>query len=552
MELGLEEDIPTYSGGLGVLAGDTLYSFADLGVPAVCITLLYKKGYTLQRLTPHGMQLDFDTLWDYKRKLTRLDVSIEVPFGDKKQKVACWEYTIRSKEDIKVFFLDADVEGNDPEIRRLNDKLYFDDGIYRLRQEILLGIGGYRLLKALGYNIHVYHMNESHSAFLVVELLRELKSLEKVREKCVFTTHTPVPAGHDRFPVDMVRQELKEYDFMDWEAEAEDGHINLSKLALRYSGKTNAVSYKHLFVSMGIFPECSVKEGWCDMEYVTNGVYHKRWVHDEIRELFDLYLPGWDENPVLLSKAHEIPSEELLKKHNKVKSLLVSYINKYTDASFSDDVLTIGIARRVTPYKRNDLILRNLDRLIHIGEHFGELQIVFAGKAHPKDTMGKEMIKNIFEAMHKVRERTKSLKIAFLENYSIDMAKLLIAGCDVWLNTPKRPLEACGTSGMKAALNGVLNFSTWDGWWLEGGIEGVNGWGIGPRKPWNDLSQSVDEEDLEDLYGKLAYIIVPTFYRHKDRWVELMKNSIATVGPYFNSYRMVSEYISKVYKIGLR
>ncbi|RMH06438.1 MAG: alpha-glucan family phosphorylase, partial [Aquificota bacterium] len=208
--------------------------------------------------------------------------------------------------------------------------------------------------------------------------------------------------------------------------------------------------------------------------------------------------------------------------------------------------------RRVTPYKRNDLILRNLDRLIHIGEHFGELQIVFAGKAHPKDTMGKEMIKNIFEAMHKVRERTKSVKITFLENYSIDVAKLLIAGCDVWLNTPKRPLEACGTSGMKAALNGVLNFSTWDGWWLEGGIEGVNGWGIGPKKPWNDLSQSVDEEDLEDLYGKLAYIIVPTFYRHKDRWVELMKNSIATVGPYFNSHRMVSEYISKVYKIGLR
>ncbi len=547
MELGLEESMPIYSGGLGTLAGDTLFSYADMDIPAVCVTLLYKRGYNLQKITPHGMQLDFDALWDYKRYLRKLDLEVEIYFGDKKQKVACWEYWVRSRSDVRVLFLDADIEGNDPEIRKLNSKLYFDDGLYRLRQEILLGIGGYRVLKALGYAIHIYHMNESHSAFLVVELLRELGSLEEVKKRCVFTTHTPVPAGHDRFPVEMVKEELKAYDHIDWNKEEEEGYINLSLLASKYSGKVNAVSHRHKFVTAGIFPELGE-----DIEYVTNGVYHKRWVHGEIQELFNEYIPGWDENPILLQRAHEIPSELLLKKHNKIKSDLINLVNKQTDASFSDDVLTIGVARRATPYKRNDLILRDVDRLVHIAESFGEIQIVFAGKAHPRDGLGKEMIKNIFEKMRLIKERTKAVKVAFLENYGIDMAKLLIAGCDVWLNNPRRPYEACGTSGMKAGMNGVLNFSTWDGWWLEGGIEGVNGWGIGPKPSWQDMTESKDEEDLEDLYGKLAYIIIPTYYKHRDEWVRLMKNSIATIGPYFNTHRMVSEYISKVYKIGLR
>ncbi len=546
MELGLEDSMPTYSGGLGILAGDTLYSYADMDIPAVCITLLYKKGYTLQKITSQGMQLDFDVPWDYKRYLRRLDLEVEVFFGDKRQKVICWEYWLRSKGNVRILFLDADVEGNDPEIRKLNGKLYFDDGIYRLRQEILLGIGGYRVLKALGYPIHVYHMNESHSAFLVVELLKEFSSPEEVKKRCVFTTHTPVPAGHDRFPVDVIKEELKAYDNIDWDKETVDGFVNLSVLASRYSDKVNAVSHKHLYVTQNIFPDIA------SVEYVTNGVYHKRWIHKEIQELFDEYIPGWDENPILLQKAYDIPSEILLKAHNRIKSELVNLVNKETDASFSDDVFTIGIARRITPYKRNDLILRDIDRLIHIGERVGEIQIIFAGKAHPKDTMGKEMIKRIFETMKIIRERTKALKITFLENYGIEMAKLLIAGCDVWLNNPKRPLEACGTSGMKAGMNGVLNFSTWDGWWLEGGIEGVNGWGIGPKPSWQDISESKDEEDLEDLYSKLAYIIMPTYYRHEDQWVKLMKNSIATIGAYFNTHRMVSEYISKVYKIGLR
>ncbi len=554
MELGLEDRIPTYSGGLGVLAGDTLYAFADLDIPAVCVTLLYKRGYTLQKLTPHGMQLDFDAMWDYKRILKPTDTVVEVEFGDRKQKVKVWEYTVRGREEVKVLFLDTDLPENDEDIRKLTYKLYYDDGIYRLRQEILLGVGGYRALKAMGYNINIYHMNESHSAFLVLELLRELKSIDKVRSKCVFTTHTPVPAGHDRFPVDMVREELKSFnDVIDWEQEAQDGLINLSELALRYSCRVNAVSYKHMYVSAGIFPECGLEgESSCVMEYVTNGVYHKRWIHTEIRELLDECTPGWDENPVLLYGAYGLPSELLLKKHNKIKGALISYVNKKTDANLTDDALTIGIARRVTPYKRNNMILRDIDRLIHIAEHFGELQIIFAGKAHPKDSAGKEMIADIVSKIRQIKDRTRSLKAVFLEDYSINLAHLLVAGCDVWLNCPKRPYEACGTSGMKAGMNGVLNFSVWDGWWLEGGIEGVNGWGIGPKPHWADLSESNDDEDLQDIYGKLSYIILPLYYKNKDEWVRMMKASIATIGSYFNTYRMVSDYISKVYKVGLR
>lgn len=546
MELGLEDRIPTYSGGLGVLAGDTLLSFADLGIPAVAVTLLYKKGYTLQKLTPHGMQLDFDARWDYRKVLTPLDIKLDITFGNLTQKFTAWEYTVKGKEDVKVYFLDVDLKENEQEIRRLNDRLYADDGVLRLRQEILLGIGGYRLLKALGYKINLYHINESHSAFLVIELLRELGDPKKVRDMCVFTTHTPVPVGHDRFPVDMVKEELQHYDGINWDEEAEEGYVNLSHLAAKFSGRLNAVSYKHMFVSAKLFPEYE------NISYVTNGVYHKRWVHSEIAELFHQYLPGWDENPLLLSQAYSIPSELLLKKHNKVKSELISFINKNTPASFSDDAILIGVARRVTAYKRNNLILRDIERLSYIAKHAGDIQIVFAGKAHPKDMVGKEMIADIVNKAGLLRDKNSGVKVAFLENYDLELAKMLVAGCDVWLNTPRRPYEACGTSGMKAGMNGVLNFSVWDGWWLEGGIEGVNGWGIGPKPAWTDMTESSDEEDIEDIYGKLAYIILPMYYYHKDQWVRMMLNSIATIGPLFNTYRMVSDYICKVYHLGLR
>ncbi|MCS6999075.1 MAG: alpha-glucan family phosphorylase [Aquificaceae bacterium] len=541
MEIGLNAHIATYSGGLGLLAGDTVMSFADLGVPAVAVTLLYKGGYLHQKINPAGEQIEQDTHWDYTKHLKKLNLSLEVPFGDKKQKVTCWEYWVRSKGEVRVLFLDADLEGNDPDVRRLNHRLYLGDGIHRLRQEILLGIGGYKVLKALGYRPHVYHMNESHSAFLVVELLKEYGSLEEVRKRCVFTTHTPVPVGHDRFPVGMVKEELKSYDHMNWEEEGEDGHINLSRLALKHSGYVNGVSYKHMFVSRDIFPE---HEG---IDYITNGVHHSRWIHEELKELLDQYIPRWENNPHLLQGVYSLPSHLLYETHERIKKQLVNLINRTTDASFSSDLLTLGVARRITSYKRNDLILRNIERLIQIAEHYEGLQIVFAGKAHPKDEGGKGIIRHILEKSAYVKRRTHKLKIAFLENYDIDMAKLLVAGCDVWLNNPRRPLEACGTSGMKAGMNGVLNFSTWDGWWLEGGIEGFNGWGIGPKPGWQDLSPSDDGQDAEDIYNKLFYTIMPTYYHRKEDWIKLMKNSIATIGPYFNTHRMVEEYVGKIY-----
>ncbi len=541
MEVGLEGQMATYSGGLGVLAGDTLMSFADLGVPVVAVTLLYRGGYLQQRIGPRGEQIEYEQRWDQRKFLKKLDLKVEVPFGDRVQKATCWEYTPGLGDSLRIFFLDADLPENDPEIRNLNQRLYWANGIYRLRQEILLGIGGYRLLKALGYEPQVYHMNESHSALLLVELLKELKDEEKVRRRCLFTTHTPVPVGHDRFPVNMVKEELKSYDHMNWDREVEDGHINLSKLAVKYSGYINAVSLKHMYVSREIFPERE------DIDYVTNGVHHVRWIHEELKGLFNYYIPGWNSNPMLLQQVHFIPSHLLYEKHERIKGQLINLVNKQTDASFSSDVLTIGIARRITPYKRNDLILMDINRLIEIAESCEGIQLVFAGKSHPRDEGGKGIIKNIIEASHYVKSRTKRLKIAFIENYDIDTAKALVSGCDVWLNTPKRPYEACGTSGMKAGMNGVLNFSTWDGWWLEGGIEGVNGWGIGPKPSWQDNTPSDDLQDMKDLYNKLQYNIVPTYYTKREEWVKLMKNSIATIGPFFNSHRMVNEYISKIH-----
>jgi starch phosphorylase len=545
MEVGLEKGIPTYSGGLGTLIGDTIYTFAELGVPAVCVTLLYKKGYVYQKIDRRGNQVDLEDSWTYSDILRPLNVEIDVPIEDKRQKIKVWEYTVKDKRDISVLFLDGDLPENEQRVREAFHKLYYSDVERRLIQEIMLGIGGYRALKALGYDISLYHINESHSAFLLFELLREYKDVEEVRKRVVFTTHTSLPVGHDTFPVDMVRGFLKLYDGIRWEEEAPNGTLDLSLLSAKYSSIVNAVSLRHRFITQRSYNFRSVN-------YITNGVYHKRWIHDEIKTLLDKYMPGWDDNPMLLKQAYDIPSMELLRAHNKVKERLVSLVNKQYDASFVVESPIVCVARRITQYKRNNLILRDVDRLIRIGERFGGLQLVFAGKAHPADREGKLIVKDINEKISYIRDRTKELRAVFIENYNIEIAKLLVAGCDVWLNNPKRPYEACGTSGMKAGMNGVLNFSTWDGWWLEGGIEGVNGWGIGPKPSWQDMTDSNDEEDLEDIYGKLQHIILPMYYNYQEEWVKLMKNSIATIGPCFNTYRMVSEYFIKLYSAGLR
>ncbi|MEZ0361128.1 MAG: alpha-glucan family phosphorylase, partial [Hydrogenobacter sp.] len=455
MEVGLEENIPTYSGGLGALIGDTILTFADLGIPAVCVTLLYKKGYVYQKIGKDGRQLDLEDTWNYSQVLKPLIVEVEVPVGERNQKLRSWEYIIKGKRDIRVLFLDGDLEGNDQKVREAFQRLYYSDKERRLIQEILLGIGGYRMLKTLGYDITLYHINESHSAFLLFELLKESKSVEDVKKKVVFTTHTSLPVGHDAFSLDMVKGYLKLYDGIKWENEVTDSNeLDLSLLSAKYSSIVNAVSLRHRFITNKSY-------AFREVDYITNGVYHRRWVCEEMKDLFDRYILGWDDNPALLKQAHDIPSIDLLKAHSEAKERLITFINKNYDVSFVQECPILCVARRVTSYKRNNLILRDIDRLIKIAERFGGLQIVFAGKAHPADSEGKAIIKDINDKISYAKSKTRSLKMVFIENYSIDLAKLLVSGCDVWLNNPKRPYEACGTSGMKAGMNGVLNFSTW-------------------------------------------------------------------------------------------
>jgi len=540
MEIGLESDMPTYAGGLGILAGDTAYTFADLGIPAVFVTLLYKAGYTRQKLTAGGLQMDQEFRWPYKEKLTPLAPVVQLEAGSQQMKARMWQYTIKGKRDVPVIFLDTDVQDNPPIFKAATEKLYQSTGAARLTQELLLGVGGFRALKALGYDVDLYMMNEGHAALLTVELLKEFKSPKEVRRRCMFTTHTPVAGGHDAFPIPMVQDLMKAYTWMDWRSESVDGSLNLSRLASKYSCVTNAVSLKHEYVSRIIL-------GRNDVDHVTNGVYHKRWVHEDLRRVFDRYLPLWGDEPSLLSNAYRIPSADLAKAHDAAKAKMVAMANASSKGGFAADVLTIGIAKRITAYKRNGLILTDASKLASIADSAGGIQIVFSGKAHPDDDIGKNGIVHILTQAAAVMKKTSKVRVAFLEDYSIDIARTMVSGCDLWLNNPKRPLEASGTSGMKAAMNGVLNFSTWDGWWLEGGVERVNGWGIGKRPQWDDLSESDEAEDLRDLYSKLSEEILPLYYNDRGRWLEMAKASIATIGPRFNTHRMVREYLTKWY-----
>jgi starch phosphorylase len=540
MEMGIDGRIPTYSGGLGVLAGDMAYSFADLGLPAIFVTLLSRSGYTSQRLDAATGQADSPQPWDWGRILSPLEAKAAVEIGERRQTIGAWEYRIRGKSETSILFLNSDYPENDPEVREATDRLYDGEPRHRLLQDIILGIGGYRVLNALGRDVDFYHLNESHAAFATTELLRDTGDIAATRRRCAFTTHTPVPAGTDVFPLSSVEGALRKYPWVDWGSESVDGAINLSRLASKYCGVTNAVSMKHRFVSERVM-------GYNDITYVTNGVYHKRWVHPELRKTFDTYIPGWAESPSLLVRALLLPSDALAQAHAAAKKILISTLNTRPGPRFEEDALTISVAKRITGYKRNGMILEDLDRLQRIAEASGRLQLVIAGKTHPRDGPAKAMLSEILRKADILNRSTGKVRVAVLENYDIEMAKVLVAGSDVWLNNPRRPLEACGTSGMKAAMNGVLNLSVNDGWWLEGGVEGVNGWGVGRRTEWADPGDSRGGEDEEDLYNKLSNDVLPVFYHDSHRWTEMQKSSIATVGPLFNSYRMVEDYVTKVY-----
>jgi len=552
MEVGLEPAMPTYSGGLGVLAGDTIRSAADLQVPMVAVTLLHRKGYFHQKLDASGWQREEPAEWiieDFlKEMLPRASVTIEGRIVH----LRAWRHEVSGISGFKVtaYFLDTDLRENSEWDRTLTHFLYGGDQHYRLCQEVILGIGGVRILRALGYDrIERFHMNEGHSSLLTLELLDEEArkagrqsisqiDIDAVREKCIFTTHTPVPAGHDQFPMDLVRRIIGNREIFD---DMEDvfcceGLLNMTYLALNLSGYVNGVAKKHGEVSRLMFASYVI-------DSITNGVHAGTWVSGPFQKLYDRYIREWRQDNFSFRYALSIPKEEIWRAHQEVKRRLIHQVNRETGGRMDVDVLTIGFARRATTYKRGDLLFTDIERLRSISLKAGSFQIVYAGKAHPQDQAGKELIKRIFQTKEQLKH---DVKIAYLENYDMELGKMITSGVDLWLNTPQPPMEASGTSGMKAALNGVPSFSVLDGWWIEGCIEGVTGWSIGEAR--RDTEESSNwSKDASSLYDKLEHIILPLFYQDRDRFVDVMRNSIAINGSFFNTHRMMQEYVLKAY-----
>jgi starch phosphorylase len=569
MEIALDDDMPTYSGGLGVLAGDTIRSAADLSVPLVGITLLHRKGYFYQHLDENGWQREEAVQWvieDYLKALPqRADVAIE----GRNVLIRPWLYEVVGIGGFKVpvYFLDTDLAENDAQDRSLTDHLYGGDERYRLCQEIVLGIGGARILRSLGYDcIKRYHMNEGHSGLLTMELLdQEVKragrikitqnDIESVRKQCVFTTHTPVPAGHDQFPMNLVRDVLRisevlvdladsfsselvrrilriprEYpDIRD--VSDENKVLNMTYLALNLSHYINGVAKKHGEVSRLMYAGYHV-------DAITNGVHAATWTSEPFQELYDRYIPGWKLDNFNLRYALSIPKNKVWNAHMTAKKTLLEYINRETNCGMGMNVMTIGFARRATSYKRGDLLFRDIERLKYIAAQIGPFQIIYAGKAHPRDDGGKTLIQRIQQAKNAMKG---NIKIVYLENYDLKLAKMLTSGVDIWLNTPQVPREASGTSGMKAALNGIPSFSVLDGWWHEGHIEGLTGWSIG------DNDGSDEAAEVTTLYEKLEKTIIPIFYHHNDHFLEIMRHCIAINGSFFNTHRMIQQYVLNAY-----
>ena len=555
MEIGLRVDLPTYSGGLGVLAGDTIKAAADHELPYVAVTLLYREGYFRQHLSANGEQSEKPVKWNPKELLIELDeITITVEIGAEPIALRPWLYIVEGcdKGQVPVFFLDSDLPENSPEARQLTARLYGGDQRYRLSQEIILGIGGLRLLHTLKlHDILNYHLNEGHAALLTLELLKRYKrdieeiwdpdqvwDYERVRHHCVFTTHTPVPAGHDRFDYGLVEKLLGTYMPLTVLKRFAGPHdLNLTTLALNLCRHTNAVSKCHRDVSALMFPNHHIKA-------VTNGVHSASWTNEEFQKLYDHYLPGWRRDNFLLRNAMAIPGDELFAAHQSAKQRLLQHVKKKTGTILDPNILTIGFARRATPYKRATLLFSQPERLRHITQYYGPLQLILAGKAHPQDEPGKQLIKDIFAA----REQLSDLiKIVYLENYDMELGKLITGGVDLWLNTPTRPLEASGTSGMKAAHNGVPNFSILDGWWIEGWIEGKTGWAIGPLPTGPQVDHESNRGDADDLHEKLEKEIIPIYYNERPVWIEIMRQAISFNASFFNTYRMLMEYYMNVY-----
>ncbi len=555
MEIGLDPNMPTYAGGLGVLAGDTIRSAADLEIPMVGVTLLHRRGYFYQRLDEQGWQHEEPVAWPINDFCKPVDQRVAVEIEGRTVHVGAWKFQVRGESGsvVSVYLLDTDLPENQPLDRTLTDTLYGGDDYYRLCQEVVLGLGGFRLLRALGYgHIRRFHMNEGHAALLVLALLEEKLAsrvhedsvpadlIDAVREQCVFTTHTPVPAGHDQFPSDLAHRVLGDRRCGWLKACGHDHGLNMTQLALRGSRFVNGVAMKHGEVSQSLFPGYPIHS-------ITNGVHAVTWAAPSFQTLYDRHLPDWRHDQLSLRYAINIPAQDIWNAHTEAKRALVDYVNRETNVGFDRDVLTIGFARRAAAYKRGTLIFHDVERLAKMAKQVGPLQIVFSGKAHPHDQDGKNLIHRIHELRDALRG---NIRVAYLTNYDMTLAKLLCAGVDLWLNTPLPPMEASGTSGMKAAVNGVPSLSVLDGWWIEGHVEAVTGWSIGDRTDTClEPNGGMDVCHAAALYDKLEQKVLPCFYKDRERFLEIMRQSIALNGGFFNTQRMMAQYLHNAYRL---
>ncbi len=592
MEYGLHETLPIYSGGLGVLAGDHLKEASDLGLPLVGIGFLYSEGYFTQRISEDGWQEAINHPIKVEEHpfllVTDTDgrpVTVEVEFPDRAIRLQIWEVRVGR---VPLYLLDANLPENSETDRALTARLYWSDLNFRVAQEVLLGVGGVRALRALGYAPFVWHMNEGHAAFLVLERARELtaqgysfqEAVEQTRAANIFTTHTPVPAGNDEFPLWLIDKYLAALwpqlgltreQFMDLARHTQPWGETFSMgiLALRHSEGRNAVSELHGRVArrMWHFLWPDRPEEDVPITYITNGVHTANWVARRMRQLFDRYLgPDWLErvdDPDLWRRIDDIPDAEFWEVRLHLKRRLVFYLRERARQQWLRGVhpvqviasgvllnpyaLTIGFARRFATYKRAGLLMQDVDRLLNlINRPNMPVQIIFAGKAHPADEPGKQLIQHIYRT---VKKAETGGRLVFLEDYDLNLAHYLVQGVDVWLNTPRRPMEASGTSGMKASLNGVLHCSVLDGWWREA-YHGQNGWAIGNDAP---LDAPVDDaQDAESLYHLLEEEIIPLYYERNDdnipyKWITRAKTAIKTLAPQFSTRRMVKEYLERLY-----
>lgn len=552
MEIAVTSDVPTYAGGLGVLAGDLLRAAADLRVPMVGVTLIHRMGYIDQELDQNGNQSERAAPWSPEARAVEISARVTVTIEGRAVVVRAWRLDVVGGvgRKVPILLLDTNLEENAPQDRTLTDVLYGGDARYRLAQEVVLGVGGVRMLRALGCSeLERFHMNEGHAALLALELLDESAAragrtkiepsdIDEVRKLCVFTTHTPVVSGHDKFPLDLARAVLGRPEIFELrEVFCCEGALNLTFVALNLSHYVNGVAKRHREVSQQMFPKYRI-------DSITNGVHAATWATSSFTALFDRYIPGWRDDNHSLRYALNIPRRDLGAAHLDAKRALLSRVRHSSDIRMNEETFTIGFARRATPYKRAGLLLAEPDRLSRIARESRGLQIIYAGKAHPKDEGGKDVIRDV---VGRLKQLDSSVASVYLEDYDMDLAKLMVSGVDLWLNTPEAPLEASGTSGMKAAINGVPSFSILDGWWLEGHVDGVTGWAIGRRTKLPSVSDRM--KDAEDLYEQLERVILPLYYDRPEQYLDVMRHAISLTGSFFNTHRMLQQYLALAYAL---